>query len=235
MQEILINDQDQFHNDYNLWRINRVCKVEKILGTDWFVGKTVHELGCGYGRIGAYFNGLGANVTASDARQSHIDFVKEKYSIETFLIDQDQIWNLERPVDLIIHFGVLYHLKNWKEDLRSTARNSKQFFLETVVADTDDPFFEHTLFEEDEGGQNAYNGIGTVMSAANVERVLNDIGCTFVRYDDEDLSTPNKKLYQYHWTVSNNIQGYETAKTFEDKPLYGGRRFWLVNSPPSIY
>lgn len=225
MYELLVNSKDKFHNDYNQWRINRVKKMEQILGKEWFQNKTVHELGCGLGNIGEYLKTLGASVTASDARL-HTD--------SAIIIDQDKPWNLDTPVDLIIHFGVLYHLTNWKQDLACAAKNSKQFFLETVVADTSDPMFEHRLVEGEEGGQNAYNGIGTVMSAENVERVLTNLGCTFTRYDDEDLSIPNKRLYQYHWSVTNNIGGYETAKSFEDKPLYGGRRFWLVNSAPSI-
>lgn len=225
MYELLLDSENKFHSDYNQWRVKRVQKIEQILGKDWFQKKTVHELGCGFGNIGKYFKTLGADVTFSDARL-HIPEAK--------IIDQDYSWALETPVDLIIHFGVLYHLRNWKQDLECTVQNCKQFFLETVVADTTDPLFEHVLQEEEEGGQNAYNGAGTVMSAENVERVLTKLGCKFTRYDDEDLSIPNKRLYQYHWTASNNIQGYETANTFEDRPLYGGRRFWLVNSAPSV-
>jgi hypothetical protein len=80
----------------------------------------------------------------------------------------------------------------------------------------------------EEGGQNAFHGVGTVMSANHVERVIEELGYEWMRFDDPDLNTPNKRLYQYDWAVSNNIAGYEQAQSFEDKPLYGGRRFWLI-------
>jgi 2-polyprenyl-3-methyl-5-hydroxy-6-metoxy-1,4-benzoquinol methylase len=231
MYDILVNLDDQFHLDYNAWRIHRVKKIIQILGIDWFKGKTVLDLACGQGHISSFFKSIGANVIAADARQEHLASI---LNITTMQIDQDAPWQLEEKVDLSIHFGVLYHLKNWKQDLASTAKSSKIFFLESVVANTDDPLFEHNLYEEDGGGQNAYNKIGTVMSAANVERILTELGCKFQRYDDEDLSIPNKKLYQYHWTVTNQITDYKLAKDFEDPAIYGGRRFWLVYPNPSI-
>lgn len=231
MFDILINDDDKFHNDYNDWRVNRVKKMIQILSEEWFKGKTVVELACGQGNISKFFKSLGANVIATDAREEHL---KDLKNIKTLQIDQDSVWGLDKKADLIIHFGVLYHLKNWKQDLECAINNSSMMFLETVVADTDDPYFEHEIEEEPEGGQNAYNSVGTVMSAANVERVLDELGCKFNRYDDADLSTPGRKLYQYDWIVTNNIEGYENAKSFEDKPLYGGRRFWLVYPPPTV-
>lgn len=228
MYELLINNSDPFHNDYNQWRINRVRKMESVLGRDWFKGKRVLELACGQGNISAYLKSLGADITASDARAQHLIHVEGMYNINTLLIDQDQPWTLDEHYDLIVHFGVLYHLRNWKQDLECALKHTDMMFLESVVADTDDAYFEHQLAEAEEGGQNAFHGTGTVMSASNVERVIEELGYEWIRFDDADLNLPNRRLYQYDWTVSNNIAGYETATSFEDKPLYGGRRLWLI-------
>jgi 2-polyprenyl-3-methyl-5-hydroxy-6-metoxy-1,4-benzoquinol methylase len=228
MYELLVNESDKFHNDYNQWRINRVRKMEQVLGRDWFKGKRVLELACGQANISGYLKSIGADVTASDIRIRHLIHAEAMYNVNTLPIDQDKLWTLNERYDLIIHFGVLYHLKNWKQDLACALQHTDMMFLESVVADTNDAYFEHQLAEAEEGGQNAFHGVGTVMSANHVERVIEELGYEWMRFDDPDLNTPNKRLYQYDWTVSNNIAGYEQAQSFEDKPLYGGRRFWLI-------
>jgi hypothetical protein len=228
MYELLINDQDPFHNDYNLWRINRVRKVESILGREWFRGKKVLELACGTANIGAYFQSLGADVTVADARQEHLDLAKKNFNLKTLYINQDTTWTTDEKYDLAIHFGVLYHLDNWQQDLESAMAVTDLMFLESVVANTDDPAFEYKLEEDCSDGQSSYSGIATVVSASNVERKLRGLGCEYQRFDHPDLDMPRRRLYQYSWLVTDDIDGYETAVTFEDRPLYGGRRLWLV-------
>jgi 2-polyprenyl-3-methyl-5-hydroxy-6-metoxy-1,4-benzoquinol methylase len=228
MFDILVNQNDPFHEDYNLWRINRVKKMESVLGRDWFRGKKILELACGAANIGAYFQSLGAHVTVADARQDYLDLAKKKYNLKTLYINQEEPWVLSEKYDLIIHFGVLYHLDNWCQDLRSAVSNTDMMFLESAVANTNDPNFEHKLKEDRSDGQNSYSGVATVVSADNIEKQLKELNCQFQRYDDIDLDMPNRRLYQYSWLVTGKISGYETSLTFEDRPLYGGRRLWLV-------
>ncbi len=228
MFDLLVNQNDPFHEDYNLWRINRVQKIESVLGRSWFQGKKVLELACGTANIGAYFQSLGANVTVADARQEHLDLAKKNYNLKTIHINQETNWKLSEKYDLIIHFGVLYHLNNWQKDLESAINSTAILFLESVVANTDDPKFEFKLEEDCSDPQCSYSGMATIVSADNIEKKLKELNCYYQRFDDEDLDLPNRRLYQYSWKVTNKIQGYEKSKTFEDLPLYGGRRLWLV-------
>lgn len=228
MYELLINSQDPFHNDYNLWRVNRVRKMESILGRNWFKSKRILELGCGTGNISAYLQSIGADVTAADVRQAHLDRVKQTYGINTMLINQELEWTVDQRFDLVIHFGVLYHLKNWRSDLRCALVCADMMFLETVVANTTDPMFEHYIEEDSTDSQSGFGGFASVMSAENIQQEIERNGYEWMRFDDADLSMPNRRLYQYDWEVTHAIAGYETAQTFEDAPLYGGRRFWLI-------
>ena len=95
-------------------------------------GKTLLEVGCGHADLGKRFNDMGAIVTSTDGRQEHIDVVKQRYpELESFQLDVDCEWNLNRKFDVIIHFGVLYHLSNWKENLKATLDHTDLVIFET--------------------------------------------------------------------------------------------------------
>lgn len=216
-----------FGGSYNRWRETRISKLEQMFGREWFKGKRILELACAYGNLGLYLKTLGADVTFADARQEHLDVVKQKdSSARTILLDQDTNWNLNERFDLVLHFGVLYHLQNWIQDLESTVKHSNLIILESAVANTSYSFHYH-LPEESEGGQNAFNGIGSLPSATNIEFELQRLKCKFQRHDDPSLNTNH---YKYDWTAEpNNLEGIE-VKSFEDAPLYGGRRFWVIET-----
>ncbi len=230
MPNILIEQSYPFNTCYNRWRETRVAKLISIFGEDW-TGKKVLELACGYGNIGLYLENLGADVVFSDARQAHLDKVLERNpKAKTLLIDQDKAWNIGQQFDIIIHFGVLYHLDNWRQDLLSTLSHTGTLVLESAVADADYEF-EYKLYEEDEGGQNAFNHTGTLPSATSIENHITSLGYKFVRFDDASLNT---NWFKYDWSVTNPDLSNVTVSSYEDKPLFGGRRFWLVTLSPSI-
>lgn len=222
---ILQEPDNAFGYSYNRWRETRVKKLVSLFSPEWFKGKRILELACAYGNIGLYLKQLGANVTFADARQEHLDVVRTKDSTaNTMLIDQDLNWNIGQRFDMVIHFGVLYHLDNWQQDLASVIQHTNLVVLESAVADTSDDF-EVKIAEEPEGGQNAYNTIGTMPSAKRIENCLTRLGCSFRRYDDTDLNT---RRYFYDWQVKEqNLTGL-SVKSFEDLPVYGGRRFWVI-------
>lgn len=216
-----------FGGSYNRWRETRIAKLEQMFGREWFKGKRVLELACAYGNLGLYLKTLGADVTFADARQEHLDIVKQKDpDARTILLDQDTNWNLNERFDLVLHFGVLYHLSNWQQDLAATVKHSEIVLLESAVANTSYPF-NYQLPEEPEGGQNAFNGIGSLPSATSIEIELYLLGCKFKRHDDPELNTNH---YKYDWIAERNeLEGIE-VKSFEDAPLYGGRRFWVIET-----
>ena len=78
----------------------------RIFNAKWCKDKTLLELGCGYADIGNMFYDLGAIVTSSDAREEHLDIVKQKYPhIKTLVIDGDND-NIQDNYDIILSFFI---------------------------------------------------------------------------------------------------------------------------------
>ena len=204
-----------FYGHYVDWRKSRIEKLISILGESWFNGKTILELGCGYGDIGRELQKLGSLVTFAEGKKEHVEQMKLMgRGPEIILLDQDNDWCLNRKFDLVIHWGVLYHLDNWKRDLEISIKHGKIVSLETEVIDSDDPEIESKLEECWYDG--ALNHVGSRMSAGNVEKVFNEIGVVFNRYDDKDL---NASYHCYDWKVGERSPGIWSS---------GTRRFWMI-------
>ena len=204
----------QFERHYDDWRKKRIDKIISLFGYDYFKGKTLLEIGCGYADIGSHFHKIGAKVTSTDGRKEHIDEVKIRHpELESFVLDVDCEWDLNRKFDIIIHFGVLYHLSNWKENLKATLNHSNLVIFETEVANSDDidGFYAH----REAGYDQSLHNYGVRPSAKYIESVLTELGASYTRYDDGDL---NSGFHKYNWSVDAT------------KPLFtvGQRRFWII-------
>ena len=57
------------------------------------------------------------------------------------------------------------------------------------------------------------------------EELFKDLNCEFVRYDDADLNT---RRYFYDWKEWQQDLSNVSVTSFEDEPVYGGRRLWVV-------
>ena len=137
----------RFMDHYRGWRPKRISKIESIFGKEFFKDKTILELGCGYGDIGKHFvEKLGSIVTFAEGRQEHIPFIKENNpNSKVVLLDQEKLWNFDEKFDVIIHFGVMYHLKNWKQDLECALKHTDLIILESEIADSDKIFEFHKI------------------------------------------------------------------------------------------
>jgi hypothetical protein len=204
-----------FDGHYNHWRETRIKKIISIFGESFFKGKTILELGCGWGDVGRYFQTLGAKVTFADGRQKHLDVIKKRDPLSNvLLIDQDKSWNLETTYDIIIHWGVLYHLNHWQQDIKCVINHSNLIFLETEVCDSDDVNLEIKVTEVSDYDQ-ALNKTGTRPSPAMIEKFLSSLEVDYKRYDDSDL---NSTFHIYDWNVSS-------SKEYRN----GLRRYWIIN------
>jgi hypothetical protein len=206
---------DHFIGHYVDWREKRIKKIESIFGKDFFKDKKILELAAGTGHTGQYFESLGAIVTCSDGRHDNLIALKNRYQPNggTILLDQDGDWQLPNKYDLIIHWGVLYHLNNWQADLKSALNHSNLILLESEASDSDDPNFEIKVDEPNVFDQ-ALHKIGTRPSAAMIEKELSNLGATFIRYDDADI---NSGCHFYDWKINS-------SNNWKD----GMRRFWIV-------
>jgi len=222
--EVKQRDEHMYQHHYVLWRQVRINKIEQIFGKEFFKDKTILELGCGYGDIGKYFKeSLQADVTFAEGREEHFPFIRGNVSgCKIVHINQENHWQLETKYDVVIHFGVMYHLDNWKQDLECTLKHSDLVILETEVADSNDPTFEQKFVDMISYDQAmGPKLLATRPSAAYIESVFSENGFSFVRYDDTDLDTD---IHNYSWKVTGSAESHKSERSVG----VGKRRFWVV-------
>jgi SAM-dependent methyltransferase len=200
-----------FADHYVEWRKTRMQCIHKYFNTNFFKSKTLLELGCGYADLGNAFYELGASVTSSDARSEHIDIVKKKYPhIETALIDCDND-TIEKKYDIILHWGLLYHLTNVKKHLENVLQQCDILLLETEVCDSFSA--EDSVCVDEEGYDQSINKKGIRPSQYYIEKILEENAFKFKLIKDSIL---NSGFHHYDWEITD-------SKTFNS----GLRRFWI--------
>ena len=194
--------------------------VKKYISPDYFKSKTLLELGCGHADVGNMFHELGSIVTSSDARTEHLKEVKQKYPhITPLRIDGDKDI-IKDKYDIIVHWGLLYHLNEIELHLENVSKACDVLLLESEVSDSDDKEFYISTIETDHYDQ-AFNNKGIRPSQSYVEHVLEKNGFQYKLIKDPIL---NSSTHCYDWDISN-------SKTWRS----GLRRFWIcwknINSP----
>ena len=237
MTNLLYEENEVFGGWFNHWRKVRVKKIEDVLGQDWFKGKKILELGAGFGNVGLYFKSLGADVTMTDARNECLEVIlKKDKDANVILLDQDSKWELPEQYDLIIHFGLSYNLKNWKQDLISTINHSRLYVaFETAVNKFyQDICFQIRNYDPHHEFHGPLNGIGSLPSVSSIEKILSIY--EYTRYDDEDLNI-NNLIY-----TNTSFREFEFPRDEHgsvilepycvdgwDNPFVsGGRKFWIL-------
>jgi len=98
-------------------------------------GMRVLEVGAGLGHLGDAFVHLGFDVTSTDGRQENVDAMRNR-GRRSFLLDLDKTGIDEAGAfDLVLAFGVLYHLAEPEKFLLS-CENTQVLLLDTVVCDS---------------------------------------------------------------------------------------------------
>lgn len=207
----------RFAEHYIEWRQQRIAAIRQHYGDSFFAGKSLLELGCGYGDIGAVFAGLGAQVTCCDARLEHLDIVAKRWPhLGTVQADLNHEWPFDH-YDVIFHLGVLYHLEPTHESLRRSCRSATHLVVESEVCDSTSP--ELVINTPENGYDQAVDGAGCRPSAARIERVFADEGMVFERVTDARC---NSGIHTYDWPVR------DTGR-YQD----GQRRFWFARKARS--
>jgi hypothetical protein len=133
-------------------------------------------------------------------------------------MDCDNV-NINDKYDVIIHWGLLYHLKEIEIHLEKISQKCNVLLLETEVSDSDDPSFY--ILTNEAGHDQAYNNKGIRPSPSYVESALTKNGFQFKLITDPIL---NADFHRYDWNIRN-------TKTWE----HGLRRFWIcwknIDSP----
>jgi SAM-dependent methyltransferase len=209
--------EQRFREHYVVWRDARIAAIRAHYGDAFFRDRTLLELGCGYGDIGAAFVELGAKVTCCDVREEHLAVVRDRWPcIVTVRADLNHEWPFGR-FDIILHLGLLYHLEPSHRSLFQSCRSTDHLVVETEVCDSSSPDAIVTATED--GYDQAVDGAGCRPSAARVERVFAVEGLVCERVTDDRC---NAGYHIYDWADRNSGRAER-----------GQRRFWFVRRVPS--
>ncbi len=163
----------------------------------------VLEVGAGIGHIGAAFAQLGFDVTSTDGRPEYVERMKLE-GWKAFVLDLDKTGvDQVGDFDLILAFGVLYHLAEPEHFLRSCGKKAQVLLLETAVCDSDQ-LVVHRIVEPKgwRGQDQALSGFGCRPSPAWVEQMCRLAGFDSVR----DISSPiaNWGKGKFDWEPKNS-------------------------------
>ncbi len=214
--------------NYIDWRVRRIEKVLEIYGVDWFAGRTIIEVGCGHGDIGAFFADLGAEVLCIDGRARNINHAKLKHrgmpGLTFEVSDLEHDFSSLGRCDLLINFGLIYHLRHVDAHLAACFAVADDIVLETVVCDSLDPHRLMLCPERSDIDEEALNGIGSRPSPFYIERVAQEAGFAVERHFSADLNSGN--FFRYDWVHLD-----------DDAPNddFANRRFWRLRKPPAVF
>ena len=130
-------------NYFAYWQYSRFNFILNKFPENYFKEKTILELGAFNGFIGSKFGELGAHVTAVEGRKENCALIKKQPSIKKVICaDLDTPdWNFGQ-FDIIINFGLLYHLKSHHEKLiNNCIDNSSLMFLESLPPSSENKYF----------------------------------------------------------------------------------------------
>jgi hypothetical protein len=197
------------------WQISRINFILSKYPKEFFLGKTILELAPYNGYIGAYFQSIGAKVHSIEGRQENMDKIRANYpelSVELNNLDTpDWKWG---KWDIIINFGLFYHLEKFhKEHLENCINNCDLMFFESVIFDSNEPTL---YFDSEFGSDQSLTDIGGTPSTSYVEKIFIDNKVKYTKYTDSKL---NGGWHHYDWTDTDSKQLNKFA-----------RRFWIVKN-----
>lgn len=206
-----MSDDSFFGDHYINWRKSRFNGTLKYINSPFFKDKTLLELGGGYGDNGFFFKNMGSIVTSSDAREEHTINGKSKYPDLEFIVldcDKDKI---NKKYDIILHWGVLYHMDKIAEHLDDVCDKCNYLLLETEVCDSTDNLI--LKVDERDYYDQSFHFKGSRPSASTIEQILHKNNFNFKLITDGIL---NSDFHIYDWEVKN-------TNTWR----HGLRRFWI--------
>jgi hypothetical protein len=150
-------------------------------------------------------------ITAVEGNEQNYSDCKKNYPHINFIhkdVDTTE-WLFDDHYDIIIHWGLLYHLKYPKESVQMCLQHCDCLLLESQIIDIKGLFYRQ--FKEKDGTDQGLHKIGTHVSTSTVESWFPN-GMYSRRYSTRSLNSKYQAFYDW-------IE-YGTG--------YIGRRFWVI-------
>lgn len=204
---------NRFRGGYDESRPKRIKMIVLHYGKDAFHGKTMLEVGAGYGDIGAKFaQAYGAKVTCTEVRPEYLKQIRELHpEVKVVLQDIEQPWPFTKKFDFLLVLGVLHHIHpdNIESTLKEAFAISDNIVIDHEVTDSEDPYLIVT--KDESGTDQSIRGVGCRPTTAYMERLFTEMGMQVERCMDDRLNGPAN----FTWEPGN-------------APPIGPRRFWFV-------
>jgi 2-polyprenyl-3-methyl-5-hydroxy-6-metoxy-1,4-benzoquinol methylase len=178
---------------------------------DFFSNKTVLELGALYGYFGTKFHESGSIVTCYEGREENLKVLRENCPfLNSHLVDCDKL-KLTEKYDIILHAGLLYHLKNVKENLIECLNSCNILILETENINSEE---NEIVFEAE--NYSAYCNLSSLVdsdatdivsktSRKYLETIFEENNFEYILIKDSNL---NHSPYIYDWEVGSDIESF---------------------------
>lgn len=203
---------ENFQGGYNESRPKRIREIVEHYGAENLRGKTMLEVGAGYGHIGATFvDDYGVDVLCTDARPEYVEMIKQKHpQVRAEVQDLEHPWPFTEKFDFVLHMGVLHHIhpNHVPTMLEELCNAGDDIVLEHQVEDVEDD--QYCAGEGEPAYDQSIHKMGCRPSTMYIERVLAELGMQSERLTDPRINGPAN----FTWET-----GHAPAHP---------RRFWFV-------
>ena len=203
---------DSFYQQCNN---QRILLMESIWGREFFRNKTVLDLGGGVGYIAAELSKWGAVCTVYEGRLHNIEIGRKLHKDITFVNVDLENEIPDTKFDIVLNFGVFYHLNNPEKYLTETSRLFNLFSLvEGNISTIGVRYINDDFKRKDQ----SIHGLVKLINDETILSLLNN-------YKLRNLNSQLDRIA----VVTGSPYDYTTGNDFL-KNNYMKRTFWLVEN-----